>query len=244
MKIFIINLARALDRREFMQKQIDKFEHLDFIFFNAIDAKNGEHHTFESFYKKSLAIVNGGRELKESERACYASHFSLWQKCIELNEPIVILEDDIELLPEFELGLARICDCSYDYVRLVATDAPKKPFINIDSHFALSYDELAGAQGYYITPKAAEKFIKGSKYWVLPVDNYMDRISMTGVKTILHIPFLIKGDNEIGDNTTILHRYDKNLKKFLIWKIFREFYRFFIQIKQNIYIFLCKKGLL
>ncbi|WP_025452269.1 glycosyltransferase family 25 protein, partial [Helicobacter pylori] len=29
------------------------------------------------------------------ELGCYASHYSLWQKCIELNEAICILEDDI-----------------------------------------------------------------------------------------------------------------------------------------------------
>lgn len=51
MKAFIINLERSLDRKEYMQKQIQKlFEKnpnlknkLEFIFFKAVDAKNKEH---------------------------------------------------------------------------------------------------------------------------------------------------------------------------------------------------------
>ncbi|CCF80089.1 putative lipopolysaccharide biosynthesis protein [Helicobacter bizzozeronii CCUG 35545] len=35
------------------------------------------------------------------ELGCYASHYSLWQKCIQLHEPIAILEDDVHLKPHF-----------------------------------------------------------------------------------------------------------------------------------------------
>ncbi|MDO7253568.1 glycosyltransferase family 25 protein [Helicobacter cappadocius] len=247
MKIFIINLDRAKDRKEFMQNQINKLSDLqqvEFIFFDAIDAKNNEHHSFDKYYCSFLTKLYRAKDSTEGEKACYASHFSLWQKCVELDEPIVILEDDIELLPEFIEGIKRIFSSSYEYVRLVVTDKPKNPFIPIQNSFVMTYDELAGAQGYYLTPKGAKKFIKGSKYWVLPVDNYMDRISMHGVKTILHIPFLIKGDEQMGENTTIPNRYNKNLKKPFFWKMLREMYRFFIQIKQNLYVILCKQGLL
>ncbi len=39
------------------------------------------------------------------ELGCYASHYSLWEKCIELNEAICILEDDITLKEDFKEGL-------------------------------------------------------------------------------------------------------------------------------------------
>ncbi len=39
------------------------------------------------------------------ELGCYASHYSLWEKCIELNEVICILEDDITLKEDFKEGL-------------------------------------------------------------------------------------------------------------------------------------------
>lgn len=58
MKVFIINLERSLDRKEHIQKQIQKlFEKnlslknkLEFIFFKAIDAKNKEHLEFKDHF--------------------------------------------------------------------------------------------------------------------------------------------------------------------------------------------------
>lgn len=244
MKIFIINLARATDRKDFMKTQIEKINHpdMEFLFFDAIDAKNGEHHRFDSYYRSFFTRLYRAKDSTDGERACYASHFSLWQKCIELNEPIVVLEDDIELLPEFLEGICRISDSSYEYVRLMGLDEPKNPLLFQSDYFALTYDELAGTQGYYLTPKAAKKFIKGCRYWVLAVDNYMDRISMHGVRTILHIPYLIKDNEFISANTTIHHRYDE-VKKSILSKSLREVYRLFIQIKQKLYIFIDRRSL-
>lgn len=244
MKIFIINLDRAKDRKDFMKSQIEKISrsNMEFLFFDAIDAKNGEHHRFDSYYRSFFTKLYRAKDSTDGEKACYASHFSLWQKCVELNEPIIILEDDIEFLPDFLEGIHRISDSSYEYVRLMALDQPKNPLLFQSDYFALTYDELAGAQGYYITPKAAKKFIKGCRYWVLAVDNYMDRISMHGVRTILHIPYLIKENEPISANTTIPHRYDK-VKKSIILKSLREVYRLFIQMKQKIYIFIDKRSL-
>ena len=31
------------------------------------------------------------------ELGCFASHYLLWEKCLELNEPIVVIEDDAQL---------------------------------------------------------------------------------------------------------------------------------------------------
>ncbi|MDO7253569.1 glycosyltransferase family 25 protein [Helicobacter cappadocius] len=247
MKIFIINLDRAKDRKEFMQNQINKLSDLrqvEFIFFDAIDAKNDEHHRFVGHYRKFLAISNGGRELKESEKACYASHFSLWQKCVELGEPIVILEDDIELLPEFIEGIKRIFSSSYEYVRLMGLDTSNKSFIELNEHFSLTYDEVLGTQGYYLTAKGAKKFIKGSKYWVLPVDNYMDRVFIHGVRNILHMPFLIKENDQMSANTTIPNRYENDkMKKPFSYRVSREFCRLYNQIRKRVYIFIDKSFL-
>lgn len=244
MKVFIINLARAKDRKDFMKTQIEKNHHpsLEFIFFDAVDAKNGEHHNFDRHYCSFFTKLYRAKDSTDGERACYASHFSLWQKCVELDEPIVIVEDDIEFLPTFSQGVQTIADSSYEYVRLMALDEPKHPFLFQDEHFALTYDELAGTQGYYITPKGAKKFIEGCRYWVLAVDNYMDRISMHGVRTMLYIPYLIKENDPMSANTTIHNRYDK-VKKSIFLKSLREVYRLFIQMKQKIYIFMDKRSL-
>lgn len=58
MKVFIINLERSKDRKEHIQKQIQKlFEKnsslknkLEFIFFKAVNAKNNEHLEFKQHF--------------------------------------------------------------------------------------------------------------------------------------------------------------------------------------------------
>lgn len=42
------------------------------------------------------------------ELGCYASHYLMWQKCVEINEPIIILEDDIKISPMLVEYLADI----------------------------------------------------------------------------------------------------------------------------------------
>ncbi|EIZ9324066.1 glycosyltransferase family 25 protein [Campylobacter upsaliensis] len=107
MKIFIINLKRSLERKKLMQKQIERFfenypnlkDEINFEFFEAIDAKIKENmEKFASYFPKFRSLTfcgrGGGCGILDTELACFASHLSLWQKCVELNEAILILEDD------------------------------------------------------------------------------------------------------------------------------------------------------
>ncbi|PAF51551.1 glycosyltransferase family 25 protein [Helicobacter sp. 13S00477-4] len=241
MKIFIIHLNWAKDRKDSMLEQIDKLRKNGFeeeiIFFDAIDAKKGEQHRFDKYYSSFLSKIYRARDATDGEIACYASHFSLWCECVKLDEPIVILEDDVELLDCFLEGFCRIKESSYEYVRLMALDEPKKPFTMIEKNFATTYDDIAGAQGYYLTPNAAKKFIDGSKYWILAVDNFMDKIYMHGVKTVLHIPYLIAENPQVSVVTTIPNRYDKKIKKSLFWKAIREIVRPYLVCKHILYLY-------
>lgn len=108
MKVFIINLERSKNRKEHMRNEINKLfaynpelkEKLEFIFFKAVDAKNNDHLEFKEHFPWWASWVMG-RELSDGEKACFASHHKLWQECIKLDEPIIILEDDVEFSDEF-----------------------------------------------------------------------------------------------------------------------------------------------
>ena len=41
--------------------------------------------------------------LTKGEVGCFLSHWRLWEKCIELNEPILILEDDAVCTDRFNI---------------------------------------------------------------------------------------------------------------------------------------------
>lgn len=55
--------------------------------------------------------------MSESEKACFASHYLLWQECVRLNEKILILEDDIVFNKEFIEHLNEILSLDYEMLR-------------------------------------------------------------------------------------------------------------------------------
>ena len=89
MKIFVISLKKSLKRRE----EFDILnKNINYEYFDAIDGE-----------RKESKIVNSG-SLGYSNVAigCAMSHLSLWNKCIELDEPIIIMEDDVFISYDFE----------------------------------------------------------------------------------------------------------------------------------------------
>ncbi|HFU1643044.1 TPA: glycosyltransferase family 25 protein, partial [Campylobacter jejuni] len=205
MKVFIINLERSLDRKEHMQKQIQKlFEKnpslknkLEFIFFKAIDAKNKEHLEFKDHFSWWDSWVLG-RELSDGEKACFASHYKLWQECVKLDEPIIILEDDVEFSDEFLNNGVEYIDellkSKYEYIRLCYLFDKRLYFLN-ESGYYLSFEKLAGTQGYVLQVSAAMKFLKSAKNWIYAVDDYMDMFYRHNVLNIVKKPLFLKQAN-------------------------------------------------
>ncbi|MGI7987595.1 glycosyltransferase family 25 protein [Campylobacter jejuni] len=251
MKVFIINLERSLDRKEHMQKQIQKlFEKnpslknkLEFIFFKAIDAKNKEHLEFKDHFPWWASWVLG-RELSDGEKACFASHYKLWQECVKLDEPIIILEDDVEFSDEFLNNGVEYIDellkSKYEYIRLCYLFDKRLYFLN-ESGYYLSFEKLAGTQGYVLKPSAANKFISKAKFIYTPVDDYMDMFYKHKVLNIVKKPLLLKHNCKLESEISNLGRTNKKLK--IHRKIVREFFRLYRDISRLLYIFYIKKKL-
>ncbi|HEF3476447.1 TPA: glycosyltransferase family 25 protein [Campylobacter coli] len=249
MKAFIINLERSLDRKEYMQKQIQKlFEKnpnlknkLEFIFFKAVDAKNKEHLEFKQHFPWWASWVLG-RELSDGEKACFASHYKLWQECVKIDEPIIILEDDVEFSDEFlnngEEYIEELSKSEYEYVRFCYLF--DKKFYPLNENYILSFEKLAGTQGYVLKPSAAKKFIKYVR-WIYPVDDYMDMFYKHKVLNIVKKPLLLKHDCKLESEISNLGRTNKKLK--IHRKIAREIFRLYRDISRLLYIFYIKKKL-
>ena len=81
----------------------------------------------------------------------FLSHFTLWNRCVELDEPIVILEDDADILAPMKL-----IDSQLDLIKLHdPRRLNKKPRI---------YGFAApGAFAYWVTPVGAKKLIEFSR---------------------------------------------------------------------------------
>jgi len=110
-------------------------------------------------------------------RGCFYSHYRLWQKCVELNEPIIIFEDDIVITRPF-------LETDWDDVLIVALGHPTKSERFMHHLISPSGDPRAeecklasmpGCCGYAIKPHAARKLLDRYATTFLPADNAMNR---------------------------------------------------------------------
>ncbi|MCV3381572.1 glycosyltransferase family 25 protein [Campylobacter sp. IFREMER_LSEM_CL2127] len=234
-KVFIINLERSEDRKNFMQEQIQKLftcnpnlkNQLEFEFFKAIDGSKNEHLQFKNHFPWWCQFVLG-RELSDSEKSCFASHYSLWKKCQELNNPIIILEDDVIFSDEF-LNNSNIITIlqksSFSYIKLHYLF--DKNIQHYKDNFYISFSNTSGAQGYYLKPEAARLFIYYSKFWYKPVDDFMD-LYLNKNYNVIYKPILLQ-------HTELISTIKERSKKISFFKkITREIFRLLFQIQNYI----------
>ena len=102
MKTVVINLPQRADRlSEF--KQINE-KHITYEVFNAVD---GYAIDYDNLLSKGFDIYHQWidpilkTKLTKGEVGCFLSHWEIWKKCVEKNEPILVLEDDAIITDKF-----------------------------------------------------------------------------------------------------------------------------------------------
>ena len=115
MKIFVINLRSATEKRETMKNTLDQYTK-DYIFFDAINGKQLK----DSEYKINLNWMNpwNNTHTTYGEVGCALSHYTLWKKMVDENiEQALILEDDIVINnPNFISIIEKIPISAYDLI--------------------------------------------------------------------------------------------------------------------------------
>lgn len=210
-------------------------QHKDKIQFNFFKAKTPQDITQNGFinrYNRFLAWVWKAKDLRITEMACFASHLALWEKCVELDKPIFILEDDVDFTAYLWDGAQDIARSKYEYVRFCWINFKKTMLVN--DKFAFGTRTILGTGGYYITPQGAKKLIANAKQIYLPVDYYISISYIHGAVEMVYMRPLVKL-NALSDNTTIKDRnlqkskaYKKRYKKFVI---LRELHRIYWQLR-------------
>lgn len=182
-----------------------------FAFFEATDKQDIISNALKipQYNVKKTKFVRG-KELNYGELACFHSHFRVWQECVRLDSPIIVLEDDIVFSEYFATLLPEILDSCFEYVRLMYLFT--RNLRRIDDNFYLGLGNLSGAQGYYLTPSAARKFITNAQSWFHCVDNYMDMFFIHNVLNIVYKPFLIGEDKEISIISSVQISYHNDTK--------------------------------
>ncbi|GAA7004918.1 hypothetical protein ID0148_04640 [Helicobacter pylori] len=128
-QVYIISLKesqRRLDTEKLVLESNEKFKGR--CVFQIFDAISPKHEDFEKFVQELYDVQSMlksdwfhsyvGTSLTLPELGCYLSHYFLWKECVKLNQPIVILEDDVMLESHFMQALEDCLKSPFDFVRL------------------------------------------------------------------------------------------------------------------------------
>ena len=165
MKIFVISLKSANDRRKAIAQQMKKLG-LEFDFFDAIDGRKGLPKQYESMIDRKLAKQRYGR-MSDGEFAVALTHSLLYEKIVkEKISDAIILEDDCIIGSDFcHMVKNKLCEKSgKDFIFLYHLHTPKLPFG--ETKFMKKYNminiakQAKGTVGYYLTLDVAKHIHK------------------------------------------------------------------------------------
>lgn len=151
---------------------------------NAIRIMQDEGRVLHPTGLKGPVDANSAEGLKLSApgvKGCFLSHYSLWKKCAEMNEPVAIWEDDIMISRGY-------MPVKFDEVLILALGHPTKSVRWMHLLEAPSGDpealeykspSMPGACGYAITPNAARKLLDKYTNTFTPADNAINRNIVT-----------------------------------------------------------------
>ena len=217
---YVINLAGSDQRWDATSSRLKELG-VPFERFEAVDGRVNPHPLF-SRYDDKLREKYRRKALSGGELGCFASHFLLWEKCLELNKPIVVLEDDLIINPSLNeaLTIAEQQIDSLRYLRLAGTYPKPKTYKKIKSlgQFDL-VDHIRGPAGtlaYVISPSAASALINHAEKWFIAVDDFMDHYWWHGVDCYSLMPFPV----EVAENDSDIVRVVK--AKQPLWKKLRK----------------------
>ncbi|EJB51256.1 putative lipopolysaccharide biosynthesis protein [Helicobacter pylori Hp H-24] len=128
-QVCIISLKesqRRLDTEKLILESNEKFKGR--CVFQIFDAISPKHEDFEKLLQElydAQSLLQSdwyhsyvGAGLTLPELGCYLSHYLLWKECVKLDQPVVILEDDVTLESNFMQALEDCLKSPFDFVRL------------------------------------------------------------------------------------------------------------------------------
>lgn len=154
------------------------------------------------------------------------------------------MEFSDEFLNNGEEYIDELLKSKYEYIRLCYLFNKRLYFLSeswIGEGYYLSFEKLAGTQGYVLKPNAAKKFISKAQFIYMPVDDYMDKFYKHKVLNIIKKPLLLKHSLELQSNISQLGRYGRKIK--IYRKIIREIFRFYSSILRLLSIIYIKNRL-
>ena len=201
--VFIINLARASDRREHMEALLRPYN-VPFEFFEAVDGRALSDADL-ALYDRARRLARYGVDLEPNEIACYLSHVRCWEHALRAGyDRFIVLEDDVE--PAYDFAeLVRVCaelPEEVQFVRLFGLRNRKKvpvAAVRADLSLALFQHGASGTQGYFMTRSGVEQLRPHALPLVMQVDVLLDRYWQHKVKPFVFDPFVIRDADQASN---------------------------------------------
>ncbi|MDR9469016.1 glycosyltransferase family 25 protein [Marinospirillum sp.] len=205
----VISLADSSARRARSSELLGE-QGISFQFIDGVDGRKGEHPLLARF-RADKFLVRHGRPSVPGEAGCYASHYLAWQKCVELNRPVVIFEDDFAVRDNIKEAFSLLPDLMKDY-----------PFIRLEDNGPILHKKVKQlgrytlsrflkipqrATCYAIAPSAAHAFIEASEEFVYPVDVFIRHQNLHQVPIYGLEPYPVRPADPKGDHSEIGNRH-------------------------------------
>ncbi len=237
--IHVISLPGLPDRRRFMQDQLDRLGIGRYEFFDAIHGKaQPDFYLFQKYDAVRRARIKGtGNALKLSQLGCFASHYLLWEKCVETGQPIIILEDDAILMPNFmdfyEESVQMLQKHGLIWMH-ASTKAKHKQGWPLERIGAFTLKKLvhghSGTAGYLISPDCARTMMVYCSQWIYAVDDTMARFFDHKIEAIGLDPVCVVHND---DFESTINEKSARLNRTLSDKMRREYANLKDIIKRN-----------
>ena len=233
MKIFVISLKSSIKRREEVAKTFDE-NGLRYKFFDAINIADDQN--ILHLYNADETISKKGYLLTKQEIGCFASHRALWEKCVQLNEPILIFEDNVEIhssfLECFNYAIRNIKELKVlKFGSIFENELQKVDQITDDTMIVKYNKGASGTSCYMISPDAANRYLFLSCSFFQAVDDFMEYEWRTKLPLYTMHPNIVSRNSS---SSTIGNRKIKE-KSNIVSKLRIEGYRALRKIKQCVF---------
>jgi len=160
-----------------------------------------QQHEIQIYQRQPVGEKDYGKLSRPGVVGCFYSHYALWTKCVDLQEPIMIFEDDVKFFRGWH---------PVDWEGVLILSLGKSSFLNEPWKTYLENPSgnpqpvpwknfsMPGASGYAIKPDAALGLMKFYKPYWYPADNAINQYRCT-----LNIHNYIMGRNTLDEEGNI-----------------------------------------
>lgn len=238
MEVFVITCEHSKDRQDYIKKELDGIE---FNFFVAENIKENCSHEIYDLYHPNKTKKWKGYQLTTGELGCFASHRSLWDYCVNQQENILVLEDNIELCSDLKSHLVMLNKLASQYGMIKLFNAKERKYKCItrlkNGYQLISLaKEGQGTSGYVISPQAARKYLVKTEGFFEAVDDFIENEWRTKQTICSYYPYLVR--RRLIPSVIGVRKL--KTKKRVDLRILAECYRCYKKIRQMLYHHFCK----